>query len=60
MLAKAFDRKLRDKYMAEGEVKGEAKSEAAVEEAARRQGLSTEEIQRMIDDVRQIVQRGSQ
>ena len=56
MLAKAFDRKLRDKYMAEGEVKGEA----AVEEAARRQGLSTEEIQRMIDDVRQIVQRGSQ
>ncbi len=58
MLANAFARKLRAKYMAEGEAKGEAKGEArgeakglsAVEEAARRQGMDLEDIRRVIEE----------
>ena len=58
MLAKAFDRKLRAKYMAEGEAKGEAKGLSAVEQAARQQGMKPEEIQRVIDEAREIVRNG--
>ncbi len=66
MLANAFARKLRAKYMAEGEAKGEAKGEArgeakglsAVEEAARRQGMDLEDIRRVIEEARGIVQNG--
>ena len=70
MLANAFARKLRAKYMAEGEAKGEAKGEArgeakgaakglsAVEQAARRQGMDREDIRRMIEEARGIVQNG--
>ena len=50
MLAMAFDRKLRAKYRAEGL--------SAAEEAARRQGLSPEEIQRIVDEARKIVRNG--
>ena len=58
MLANAFARKLRAKYMAEGEAKGEAKSLSAVEQAARRQGMPLEDIQRIIEEARGIVQNG--
>ena len=70
MLAKAFDRKLRAKYLAEGEAKGEAKGEArgeakgearglsAVEQAAKRQGMDLEDIRRVIEEAREIVQNG--
>ena len=62
MLANAFARKLRAKYMAEGEAKGEARGEAkglsAVEEAARRQGMDLEDIRRVIEEARGIVQNG--
>ena len=58
MLANAFVRKLRAKYMAEGEAKGEAKGLSAVEQAARRQGMDLEEIRRMIEEAREIVQNG--
>ena len=58
MLAKAFDRKLRAKYMAEGEAKGEAKGLSAVEQAAKQQGMDPEEIQRVIEEARRIVRNG--
>ena len=58
MLAKAFDRKLKAKYVEEGEAKGETNSMSAVEEAARRQGLSPEDIQRVIEEARKIVRNG--
>ena len=62
MLANAFARKLRAKYMAEGEAKGVARGEAkglsAVEEAARRQGMDLEDIRRVIEEARGIVQNG--
>ena len=58
MLAKAFDRKLRAKYMAEGEAKGEAKGLSAVEQAAKQQGMKPEEIQRVIEEARKIVRNG--
>ena len=66
MLAKAFDRKLRAKYLAEGEAKGEAIGEAkgearglsAVEQAAKRQGMDLEDIRRVIEEAREIVQNG--
>ena len=58
MLAKAFDRKLRAKYMAEGEAKGEAKGLSAVEQAAKQQGMDPEEIQRVIEEARKIVRNG--
>ena len=70
MLANAFARKLRARYMAEGEAKGVAKGEArgeakgeakglsAVEEAARRQGMDLEDIRRVIKEARGIVQNG--
>ena len=62
MLANAFARKLRAKYMAEGRAEGraegEAKSLSAVEEVARRQGMELEDIRRMIEEARVIVQNG--
>ena len=58
MLANAFARKLRAKYMAEGEAKGEAKGLSAVEQAARRQGMDLEDIRRVIEEARGIVQNG--
>ena len=58
MLANAFARKLRAKYLAEGRAEGEAKSLSAVEEVARRQGMELEDIRRMIEEVRGIVQNG--
>ena len=54
MLAKAFDRKLRAKYMAEGEDKGLS----AVEQAAKQQGMKPEDIQRVIEEARRIVRNG--
>ena len=62
MLAKAFDRKLRAKYMAEGEAEGKAKGEAqtlsAVQRAAERRGMSPEDIEGVIDEAREIVRNG--
>ena len=62
MLANAFARKLRAKYIAEGKAEGIAvgKTEgmAAVEEAARRQGMDLEDIRRMIQEARDIAQNG--
>ena len=58
MLAKAFDRKLRAKYMAEGKAEGEAKTLSAVEQAAKHQGANIEEIRRVIEEARRIVQNG--
>lgn len=54
MLAKAFDRKLRAKYLAEGE----DKSLTAVEQAAKQQGMKPDEIQRVIEEARKIVRNG--
>ncbi len=70
MLANAFARKLRAKYIAEGRAEGmaegvatgmaegEAKSMAAVEEAARWQGMDLEDIRRVIEQARQIARNG--
>ena len=62
MLAKAFDRKLRAKYMAEGRVEGKAEGEAetlsAVQEAAKRRGADLAEIQGVIEEARKIVRNG--
>ena len=54
MLAEAFKKKLRAKYRAEGD----ASKEAAVQEAAKRQGMKPEDIQRVIDEARVIVRNG--
>jgi flagellar biosynthesis/type III secretory pathway protein FliH len=62
MLAKAFDRKLRAKYMAEGKAEGKAEGEAetlsAVQEAAKRRGADLAEIQSVIEEARKIVRNG--
>ena len=62
MLAKAFDRKLRAKYMAEGKAEGKAEGEAetlsAVQEAAKRRGTDLAEIQGVIEEARKIVRNG--
>ena len=66
MLAKAFDRKLRAKYMAEGRVEGKAEGKAegeaetlsAVQEAAKRRGADLAEIQGVIEEARKIVSNG--
>ena len=58
MLANAFARKLRAKYMAEGEAKGVAKGLSAVEQAARRQGMDLEDIRRVIEEARGIARNG--
>ena len=52
MLAEAFKRHQFER----GEAKGEAKGLSAVEEAARRQGMSPEDIRRVIEEARTIVQ----
>ena len=70
MLANAFARKLREKYLAEGEAKGEAKGKAegraegeaatlsAVQEAAKRRGADLADIQGVIEEAREIVRNG--
>ena len=62
MLADAFARKLRAKYMAEaraiGRAEGEAKGLSAFGEAARRQGMDPEDIRRMIQEAREIARNG--
>ena len=70
MLADAFARKLRAKYVAEGradgmadgkaegKAEGEAETLSAVQEAAKRRGADLEEIQSVIDEARQIVRNG--
>jgi hypothetical protein len=62
MLAKAFDRKLRAKYMAEGKAEGKAEGEAetlsALQEAAKRRGADLAEIQDVIEEARKIVRNG--
>ena len=58
MLAKAFDRKLRAKYMAEGKAEGEAETLSAVQEAAKRRGTDLAEIQGVIEEARKIVRNG--
>jgi hypothetical protein len=58
MLAKAFDRKLRAKYMAEGKAEGEAETLSAVQEAAKRRGADLAEIQDVIEEARKIVRNG--
>ena len=67
MLADAFARKLRAKYIAEGkaqgiaevkakaEAMGEAKVLAAFEQAATRQGKDPEVIRRIVQDAREIL-----
>ena len=74
MLANAFARKLRAKYiaegraqgkaegkvegMAEGKAEGEAATLSAVQEAAQRRGADPAEIQGVIDEAREIVRNG--
>ena len=58
MLAKAFDRKLRAKYMAEGKAEGEAETLSAVQEAAKRRGADLAEIQGVIEEASKIVRNG--
>ena len=74
MLANAFARKLRAKYLAEGKAegiaegkaegiaegvaRGEARSLSAFEEVARRQGMDPEDIRRMIQEAREIARNG--
>ena len=70
MLASAFARKLRAKYvaegraegkaegMAEGKAEGEAATLSAVQEAAKRRGADLAEIQGVIEEARQIVRNG--
>ena len=52
MLAEAFKRHQFER----GETKGFARGLSAVEEAARRQGMSPEDIRRVIEEARKIVQ----
>ncbi len=62
MLADAFARKLRIKYLAEGMAKGiaegvargEARGLSAVEQAAIRQGMDLDDIRRIIREAREI------
>ena len=58
MLADAFARKLRAKYVAEGKAEGEAATLSAVQEAAQRRGADPAEIQGVIDEAREIVRNG--
>ncbi len=58
MLANAFARKLRAKYIAEGKAEGEATTLSAVQEAARRRGADPAEIQGVIEEARKIVRNG--
>lgn len=60
MLAKAFDRKLRAKYLAEGKAEGEARTLSAIEQAAKHQGADVDEIQRVIEEARKIVRKRTQ
>ena len=57
MLANAFARKLRAKYIAEGRAvgMGQAKSLSAFEQAARRQGMDPEDIRRITQEAREIL-----
>ena len=70
MLADAFARKLRAKYVAEGRAAGKAEGRAAgkaegvartlsaVQEAAQRRGADPAEIQGVIEEARRIVRNG--
>ena len=70
MLANAFARKLRAKYIAEGKAEGVAEGKAvgkaegevatlsAVQEAAKRRGADLAEIQGLIEEARKIVHNG--
>ncbi len=61
MLAEAFKRKQYAAGKAEGRVEGEAEGEAktlsAVKEVASKRDWATEDVQRMIDDVQEVMRR---
>ena len=58
MLAEAFKRKLHARYRAEGIAEGVDNMQAAVKQAAERQGADLEATQRLIEEAREIVRNG--
>ena len=57
MLAESFKRKQYAAGKAEGEAEGEAKTLSAIKEVASKHDWATEDVQRMIDDVQEVMRR---